>query len=86
MLSRFFFLLPVVPEELHPALSRPNELYQSNVLTDGHPFFQEIELFSEMLGGISCDSVGGITNLAQRYPGLVYLQERMRESVTGKAA
>ena len=80
--SHFLLLLPVVAEELHPALSRIKELCQSNVLTDGHPFFQVIELLSEMLGGISCDSVRGITNLAQRYPGLVYLHERIRESVT----
>ena len=39
-----------------------------------------------MYGGISNDPVRGFTNIHTRYPGLIYLQERMRQASTGKAA
>ena len=81
-----FLFLSVEPEDMHPSLASLNMLTQSNVLRENNPFLQEIELYAETFGGYSTDLVRGRTSIHQRYPGLVYLQERMKEAVSGQAA
>ena len=56
-------------------------LTQSNLLRENNQFLQEIELYAETFDGYSTDHVRG-----ERCPGLVYLQERMKEAISGKAA
>ena len=71
---------------IHPSHSRLQELIDSGQLTDAHPFLQEVSLFSNIFGKLSNDPGRGFTGIQDRYQGLMYLQGRMRQAKSGKAA
>ena len=63
-----------------------NEMIQSGILSEKHCHLQEIRMFTSILGGISEDPLRGITNLHKRFPAAVFLQEKIRNSVSGRQA
>ncbi|XP_066934637.1 uncharacterized protein [Clytia hemisphaerica] len=71
---------------MHPCLMQIQEMFNQGRINDSHPFVQEIQYFSSMYGNVATDPVRGLTGLHERYPGLMYLQERMRLATSGKAA
>ena len=79
-----FFL--VSPTDLHPSLARMNEMIQSGILSEKHCHLQEISMFTSIFVEISEDPLRGITNLHKRFPAAVFLQEKIRNSVSGRQA
>ena len=63
-----------------------NEMIQSGILSDKHCHLQEISMFTSILGEISEDPLREITNLQKRFPVAVFLQEKIRNSVSGRQA
>eukprot|EP00795_Rhopilema_esculentum_P015898 gene15898-7230_t len=76
----------VSSRQLHPILTRMNELLQADKISETHPFFQEINGFSSMYGELSTDLASGFTDMFARFPAIMYLQEGMRDATSGKPA
>ena len=63
-----------------------NERIQSGILSEKHCHLQEISMFTSIFGEISKNPLRGITNLHKRSPAAVFLQEKIRNSVSGRQA
>ena len=63
-----------------------NEMIQLGILSEKHCHLQEISMFTSIFVEISEDPLRGITNLHKRFPAAVFLQEKIRNSVSGRQA
>ena len=63
-----------------------NEMIQSGILSEKHCHFQEIRMFTSILGEISEDPLRLITNLHKRFPAAVFLLENIGNSVSSRQA
>ena len=63
-----------------------NEMMQSGILSEKHCHLQEISMFTSIFGETSEDPLRGITNLHKRFPAAVFLQEKIRNAVSGHQA
>ena len=63
-----------------------NDMIQSGILSEKHCHLQEVSMVTSILGEISEDPLRGFTNLHKRLPAAVFLQEKIRNSVSGQQA
>ena len=63
-----------------------NELIQFGAVSESHCHVQGISLFTSMFGDISEDPLRGIKSLHKLHPAVVILQEKIRNSISGRQA